>query len=131
MSKHTIKVLLPLLLLPLSAFASDCSKKIGCEKKACEIEMKIEIAKANGYDNKLEGLTDALDQVNTYCTNEELKSELIDDIEDAQEEIVEYKEELQEAQDFNEDDKVAKYQRKISEEKAKVEEYKQELSTLD
>ncbi|MEZ8695920.1 DUF1090 domain-containing protein [Vibrio lentus] len=131
MSKHTIKVLLPLLLLPLSAFASDCSKKIGCEKKACEIEMKIEIAKANGYDNKLEGLTDALDQVNTYCTNEELKSELIDDIEDAQEEIVEYKEELQEAQDFNEDDKVAKYQRKISEEKTKVEEYKQELSTLD
>ncbi|MFA0145010.1 DUF1090 domain-containing protein [Vibrio lentus] len=131
MSKHTIKVLLPLLLLPLSAFASDCSKKIGCEKKACEIEMKIEIAKANGYNNKLEGLTDALDQVNTYCTNEELKSELIDDIEDAQEEIVEYKEELQEAQDFNEDDKVAKYQRKISEEKAKVEEYKQELSTLD
>ncbi|MFS1906348.1 DUF1090 domain-containing protein [Vibrio lentus] len=131
MSKHTIKVLLPLLLLPLSAFASDCQKKIGCEKKACEIEMKIEIAKANGYDNKLEGLTDALDQVNTYCTNEELKSELIDDIEDAQEEIVEYKEELQEAQDFNEDDKVAKYQRKISEEKAKVEEYKQELSTLD
>ncbi|MFS1861524.1 DUF1090 domain-containing protein [Vibrio lentus] len=131
MSKHTIKVLLPLLLLPLSAFASDCSKKIGCEKKACEIEMKIEIAKANGYDNKLEGLTDALDKVNTYCTNEELKSELIDDIEDAQEEIVEYKEELQEAQDFNEDDKVAKYQRKISEEKAKVEEYKQELSTLD
>ncbi|MEZ9316684.1 DUF1090 domain-containing protein [Vibrio lentus] len=131
MSKHTIKVLLPLLLLPLSAFASDCSKKIGCEKKACQIEMKIEIAKANGYDNKLEGLTDALDQVNTYCTNEELKSELIDDIEDAQEEIVEYKEELQEAQDFNEDDKVAKYQRKISEEKAKVEEYKQELSTLD
>ena len=93
--------------------------------------MKIEIAKANGYDNKLEGLTDALDQVNTYCTNEELKSELIDDIEDAQEEIVEYKEELQELQDFNEDDKVAKYQRKISEEKAKVEEYKQELSTLD
>lgn len=131
MSKHTIKVLLPLLLLPLSAFASDCSKKIGCEKKACEIEMKIEIAKANGYDNKLEGLTDALEQVNTYCTNEELKSELIDDIEDAQEEIVEYKEELQEAQDFNEDDKVAKYKRKISEEKAKVEEYKQELSTLD
>ncbi|MFS1946080.1 DUF1090 domain-containing protein [Vibrio lentus] len=131
MSKHTIKVLLPLLLLPLSAFASDCSKKIGCEKKACEIEMKIEIAKANGYNNKLEGLTDALDQVNTYCTNAELKSELIDDIEDAQEEIVEYKEELQEAQDFNEDDKVAKYQRKISEEKAKVEEYKQELSTLD
>ena len=131
MSKHTIKVLLPLLLLPLSAFASDCSQKIGCEKKACEIEMKIEIAKANGYDNKLEGLTDALDQVNTYCTNEELKSELIDDIEDAQEEIVEYKEELQEAQDFNEDDKVAKYQRKISEEKAKVQEYKQELSTLD
>ena len=131
MSKHTIKVLLPLLLLPLSAFASDCPKKIGCEKKACEIEMKIEIAKANGYDNKLEGLTDALDQVNTYCTNEELKSELIGDIEDAQEEIVEYKEELQEAQDFNEDDKVAKYQRKISEEKAKVEEYKQELSTLD
>ncbi len=36
--------------------------------------MKIEITKANGYDNKLEGLTDALDQVNTYCTNEELKS---------------------------------------------------------
>lgn len=131
MSKHSIKILLPLFLFPLSALASDCSQKIGCERKACEIEMKIDIAKANGYDNKLEGLTDALDQVNTYCTNEELKSELMDDIEDAQEEIVEYKEELQEAQDFNEDDKVAKYQGKIDEEKQKIEQYKQDLSQLN
>jgi len=63
--KHTYLLLsLPLFFSPLVALASDCSEKVGCDKKACEIQNKMEIAKINGHTEKLDGLSYALEQVN-------------------------------------------------------------------
>lgn len=119
-----------LLLLPLTALASDCAEKIGCDKKACEIQNKITIAKANEHTHKLIGLNEALEQVNTYCTNDDLRDELQEKIEDSQEEIIEYRTELDEAVTYKEEDKIIKYQTKIEEEEREIKEFEKALSQL-
>ncbi|MFA0084598.1 DUF1090 domain-containing protein [Vibrio sp. 10N.261.51.F12] len=128
---HTNLLLsLPLIFSPLVALASDCSEKVGCDKKACEIQYKMDIAKTNGHTEKLNGLSDALEQVNTYCSNDDLKDELSDKIEDSQEEILEYRSDLSEAVAYQEEDKIVKYETKIEEEQRKIEQFEKELSLL-
>ena len=132
MLRNHTKVLLSIsiFLSPLTVLAADCSQKVGCDRKACEIQNKIDVAKANGQDRKLDGLNDALQQVNTYCTNDSLRDELLDKIEASQGEIVEYRAELDEATVEQEEDKVAKYQRKIDKELLKINKYEKALSLL-
>ncbi|MDO6764668.1 DUF1090 domain-containing protein [Agarivorans sp. 1_MG-2023] len=127
-----IKILLfiPLLLLPLTVSASDCSEQIGCKRKACEIQSKITIAKANGHSDKLDGLNDALAQVSTHCTNDGLRDELLEKIEESQSDVDEYRSELDEAYTYNEEDKILKYQRKIEEEQHKINQNEKALSLL-
>ncbi|MEZ9298622.1 DUF1090 domain-containing protein [Vibrio splendidus] len=128
---HTNLLLsLPLFFLPLAALASDCSEKVGCDKKACEIQHKMEIAKNNGHTEKLDGLSDALEQVNAYCSNDDLKDELSEKIEDSQDEILEYRSDLSEAVTYQEEDKIVKYKTKIEEEQRKIEHFEKELSLL-
>ncbi|NOH97646.1 DUF1090 domain-containing protein [Vibrio sp. 99-70-13A1] len=132
MFRNYIKILLSVpLILPLSALASDCSEKIGCEKKACIIETKMDIAKLKGHDDKLAGLSNALEHVYEYCTNDDLKDELLEKLQDTESEISEYRIELDEALDYKEDDKVLKYRRKIEEELLEVERLEKELSLLE
>lgn len=130
--RNHIKALLSIsiLLSPLTALAADCSQKVACDRKACEIQNKMDIAKANGQQRKLDGLNDALQQVNTYCTNDGLREELLDKIEASQSEIVEYRAELDEAIIEQEQDKVLKYQRKIDEEQLEISKYEKALSLL-
>jgi predicted RNase H-like nuclease (RuvC/YqgF family) len=128
---HTNLLLsLPLFFFPLAAFASDCAEKVGCDKKACEIQHKMEIAKINGHTEKLDGLSDALEQVNMFCSNDDLKDELTEKIEDSQDEILEYRSDLSEAETYQEEDKIAKYKIKIEEEQRKIEHFEKELSLL-
>ncbi len=121
---------LPLFFSPLVALASDCSEKVGCDKKACEIQNKMEVAKVNGHIEKLDGLSDALEQVNTYCSNDDLKDELSGKIEDSQDEIMEYRSDLSEAVTYQDEDKIDKYKAKIGEEQRKIEQFEKELSLL-
>ena len=132
MFKNPIKTLLSIsiLLSPLTVLAADCSQKVGCDRKACEIQNKMEIAKANGQQRKLDGLNDALMQVNTYCTNDGLRNELLDKITASQNEIVEYRSELDKAIIDQEQDKVLKYQRKKDEEQLEIDNYQKALSLL-
>ncbi len=54
LKKYTNLLLsLPLFFTPLIALASDCSDKVGCDRKACEIQNKMEIAKINGHNMPL------------------------------------------------------------------------------
>ncbi|MDO6496769.1 DUF1090 domain-containing protein [Photobacterium sanguinicancri] len=132
MFRNSIKMLLPLsfLLLPLTVSASNCSGKIGCERKACEIERKMVIAKENGHHGMFDGLSDALARVNDYCTNNDLKEELLAEIDESQSEIIDYRSELNEATTDKEEDKILKYQRKIEEEKINIKKLEEELSLL-
>ncbi|MDN3696158.1 MULTISPECIES: DUF1090 domain-containing protein [Vibrio] len=131
MLRNNIKLLLSIFFfLPISAFASDCSEKIGCDKKACIIQAKMDIAKLNGHDNKLAGLKNALDHVNDYCTNDDLKDELLEKLQDSESDLREYRSELEEAHSYEEEDKILKYQRKIEEEQREIKVIERELSFL-
>ncbi|GEM79542.1 hypothetical protein VSU01S_17870 [Vibrio superstes NBRC 103154] len=90
----------------------------------------METAKLNGHSEKLAGLNSALNQVSDYCTNEDLKNELLEKLEESKIEIDEYQSELNEAMTYQEEDKVHKYQRKIEEEQLEIDMIERELSLL-
>ncbi|MGR6834142.1 DUF1090 domain-containing protein [Aliivibrio wodanis] len=109
---------------------TDCSTKVGCDQKRCEIEKQISFAKENGNEHKLKGLNIALEEVHTYCTNENIKDDLKEEIEELNEEIAEDHSDLIEAKQDQKADKVDKYQRKIKEKEQEIEKLKKELMRI-
>ena len=106
---------------------TDCSTKVGCDQKRCEIEKQISFAKENGNEHKLKGLNIALEEVHTYCTNENIKNDLKEEIEELNEEIAEDHSDLIEAK---QDQKADKYQRKIKEKEQEIEKLNKELMRI-
>lgn len=118
--------------LSVSAFASsDCVNLKGCEKKFCEIERQLKIAQAKENKGKVDGLTRSLKNAKEHCTDKGLKEDLVEEIEEANNEIVEYESDLNKAKEYGKKDKVRKYQEKIEEEKNKIKYLEDELSNLD
>ena len=111
--------------------SSDCVNLKGCEKKFCEIERQLNIAQDKDNMRKADGLKRALENAKEHCTDKGLKEDLIEEIEEANEEIVEYESDLKEAKEYGKTDKVRKYQEKIKEEKSKINRLEDELSNLN
>ena len=63
----------------------------GCAKKACEVNLELLASKRQGNSHKVAGLNKALNNINAYCTNDGLKAELQQKIDDTNSEIEEYK----------------------------------------
>lgn len=114
------------------AFASsfECEEYIGCEKKICEIEHKIAIAKSKGNNNKVYGLSIALKESKSNCSNQSLLEDLVYEIEEVKEEVLEYEDDLKEAIADEKPDKVRKYNDKIEKEKIKLKKLEAELKAL-
>lgn len=110
--------------------SSDCGNLKGCEKKLCEIKRQLKIAQEKDNKRKENGLRKSLENAREHCTDEGLKDDLLEKIEEANNEIVDYESELKEAQEYGKTDKVFKYQEKIEEEKNKIKRLKDELSNL-
>jgi len=125
-----ISVLFILISVPVYASA-DCINLKGCEKKFCEIERQLNIAQEKGNKGKVNGLTKSLENAKEHCTDKGLKEDLVEEIEEANDEIVEYESDLKEAKEYGKKDKVRKYEEKIEEEKNKIKYLEDELSTLD
>jgi peptidoglycan hydrolase CwlO-like protein len=113
-----------------TASLTDCSANVGCDQKSCEIEKQISFAKENGNEHQLKGLNIALEEVNTYCTDENIKDDLKEEIEELNEEIAEDHSDLIEAKQDQKADKVDKYQRKIKEKEQEIEKLKKELMRI-
>ncbi|MGF1801289.1 DUF1090 domain-containing protein [Vibrio gigantis] len=131
MTRHLKGSLLFLCALSFNSMAStQCDALAGCEKKFCEIEYQIK--KAEQYDNqyKVERLTKALKAAKENCTNEGLKEDLRDKIESNEEDLAEYRADLEEAKRDDKADKIQKYQHKIEEELHKIDRLKQELAEI-
>lgn len=111
--------------------SSDCGNLKGCERKFCEIETQLNIAQKTGNKHKVDGLQRALEGAKEHCTDESLREELVDDIEEANEDIIEYQTDLKEAEEDGKADKIRKYQGKIDEENSKIKRLEDELSNLD
>ena len=111
--------------------SSDCVNLKGCEKKFCEIERQLKIAQEKGDKGKVNGLSTSLENAKEHCTDSVLKEDLVEEIEEANNEIAEYESDLKEAKEYEKKDKVRKYQEKIEEEKNKIKSLEDELSSLD
>ncbi|MGO1460729.1 MAG: DUF1090 domain-containing protein [Marinobacter sp.] len=119
------------LLASASALASsDCSSLKGCERKFCEIETQLNIAKTMGNKHKEDGLRKALEGARKHCTDKGIREDLVEDIEEAKEDIVEYKADLKEAEEDGESDKIRKYQEKIEKQNSEIKRLDEELSDL-
>ena len=114
------------------AFASslECEEYIGCERKFCEIESQITIAKIKGNNDKIDGLKIAFKESKSSCSTKSLMEDLISEITEIQEEILEYENDLKEAVADEKPNKVSKYNDKIAKEKIKLEQLEAELKVL-
>ena len=114
------------------AFASslECEEYIGCERKFCEIESQIIIAKSKGNDDKIDGLNIALKESKSSCSTKSLMEDLISEITEVKEEILEYENDLKEAVADEKPSKIKKYNDKIAKEKIKLEQLETELKAL-
>lgn len=123
---------LVLMLAAIPALASSsCEGVTGCDRKFCEIENKLSIAQKHGNDHQVAGLKKALQEAKRHCTDENLREDLINDIQDAREDLAEYEADLAEAEaDGGRDDR-RKYQQKIKEEQNEIQQLESELSRLD
>ncbi|MGF1751972.1 DUF1090 domain-containing protein [Vibrio makurazakiensis] len=132
MTLHTKKgSLLLLCALSFNSTAStQCEGLSGCEKKFCEIEYQITKAEEYGNKHKVEGLTKALNSAKENCTNEGLKDDLREKITSNEEDLSQYRSDLEKAVSSGETDKIRKYQRKIEKELLEIDDLKQKLSEI-
>lgn len=111
--------------------SSGCEGVKGCDRKFCEIENKLNIAQKKGNKHQVAGLEKALQEAKRHCTDEGLREDLIEDIQDAKEDLAEYEADLREAEEDGDMDDRRKYRQKIKEEKAEIQQLENELSRLD
>ncbi len=111
--------------------SSYCSNLKGCEKKFCEIERQLNIAKENNNERRADGLRKSLENAKEHCTDQALREDLIGEIDESQQDIAEYESDLKEAEQYGKKDKVRKYQLKIEEEQNKIKRLEDELSNLN
>ncbi|MFT7681548.1 MAG: hypothetical protein ACI935_001015 [Moritella dasanensis] len=130
--KTNFKLALCVLLgISTNALASDCSALKACDKKICEINNQLSLAKVDNNQYKIDGLNKALKYTTEYCTTDALRDDIQDKIDDAMEDIEDYQSDLNEAKSDNKMDKVAKYKRKIEQEHDNISMLKLELADLD
>jgi predicted translin family RNA/ssDNA-binding protein len=108
----------------------DCADLTGCAKKACEVNHQLLTAKRQGNSHQAAGLNKALNNINEYCTQDGLKAELQQKIDDTNSEIEEYKTDLKKAKRQGKHDKVEKYQQKLNDETKQLKQLIDELNSL-
>ena len=121
-------------LLAISSFSfanENCETLKGCAQKVCQVEKQISIAKETGNDHKIDGLNEALNEINAHCSDDKIISSLEDDLAKANDELKEHQEELKEAQAEEKGDKIEKYNEKIKEDEAEISALKEELSKMN
>ncbi len=110
---------------------NNCMNLNGCEKKACEVNQELLIAKQQGNDHKVAGLDKALKSINSHCSHEGLITELQQKIDKTSIEIEEYKADINKAKQQGKFDKIEKYQQKLNEKTKQLQLLTNELNSLN
>ncbi len=110
---------------------ANCSVLKGCEQKFCEIEMQLTMAKQSGNTDQVAGLQMALDNARTSCDDSRLKAALSAKLAEANQDLVLYQADLQQAEQGNQKDKILKYRKKLDEITSEINRLKQQLSQLE
>ena len=124
--------LILLSIISAQSFAlADCNPLKGCDKKFCEIENQLTVAREKNNRQQVSGLTKSLENTKVTCTNEGLKTDLLKKVIASKEDLAEYEDDLKSAEKDNKSKKVIKYQSKIKEKKLEIEHYEKELSAFN
>lgn len=94
---------------------ANCSALKGCEQKICEIETQLTMAKQTGNTNQLTGLQMALDNVRASCSDAQMQQGLSTKLAAANQDLVRYQADLQQAERDGKKDKVMQYRKKLEE----------------
>lgn len=117
-------LLATVLVLPGWAQAAEAK---GCAAKRLDLERQIAAAEAQGNRGRVAGLRRALSQVQATCTNDGLRQQRLDDIQDKLRQVGERERELQEARAEGDADKIQKRVDKLSEARRELAEARAEL----
>lgn len=117
-----------LLIAPLFATASHAAAQTGCAAKKQEIERQISYAKAHNNQHRVNGLETALSEVNRNCTDSSLRRDREDKIQEKERKVAKRTEELKEARETGNPEKIGKKSKKLEEAKAELAEARAALN---
>ncbi|RXM44718.1 DUF1090 family protein [Flavobacterium sp. YO12] len=95
-----LKVIISTLLFTFSfmGFAqSNCKDLKGCERKLCELNVKLAAAKKAGNQNQIKGVQDAISQTKKNCTTKTVNNDLDKKVKEKQQKVNERTADLNEA----------------------------------
>jgi chromosome segregation ATPase len=110
---------------------ASCSALKGCEQKFCEMEIQLNMAKQTGDNNQISGLQMALDNAKTSCSDSRLKDALTAKLAEANQDLVRYQADLQQAEQDGKKDKIVKYKKKLEETTSEINRLNDQLSQLE
>ena len=110
---------------------ASCNALKGCEQKFCEMEIQLNMAKQTGDNNQISGVQMALDNARTNCSDTKLKDALTAKLAQANQELVRYQADLQQAELQGKKDKVMKYKKKLEEVTSEIKRLNDQLSQLE
>ena len=111
-----------------SMASTNCLGLAGCERKFCELEYQIERAEQSNNQYKVDGLRKALSAAKSHCTDESLKTNLLNKIRKTEQKISKYRSRYHEAIEAGDSSKELKYKEKIIKQENKLDKLQKELS---
>jgi rubrerythrin len=106
------RIVIALTLVSLSAGAWAVSP---CQEKAKDIQREISYAEKHHNQNRINGLKKALDEVNAHCSDRQVLADHQKKIARQKDEVTERRQELNEAKQKGDADKIDKRERKLRE----------------
>ena len=117
-----LKTLLSVLLFTISFLGfsqSNCATLKGCERKLCELNIKLTAAKKAGNQNQIKGVEDAISQTKKNCSTKTVNTDLDKKVKEKQQKVKERTADLNEAiQNKESQEKIDKKKKKLNEAKA-------------
>ena len=108
--KYRITLALALFSLSTASFAMSL-----CQEKEQDIQREIGYAEKHNNQHRIDGLKKALREVKDNCTDSKLRADHQEKIAEQKDEIAERRQDLQEAKEKGDAEKIAKRERKLQE----------------
>ena len=108
--KYRITLALALFSLSTASFAMSL-----CQEKEQDIQREISYAEKHNNQHRIDGLKKALSEVKDNCTDNKLRADHQEKIAEQKDEIAERRQDLQEAKEKGDAEKIAKRERKLQE----------------
>jgi hypothetical protein len=98
---------------------SNCKDLKGCERKLCELNIKLTAAKKAGNQSQIKGVEDAIAQTKKNCTTKTVSNDLDKKVKEKQQKVKERTDDLNKAiSDKESQEKIDKKKKKLDEAKA-------------